>query len=112
MVVTPKVSMAGPMILRGSTEPGRVKSISGMTAVMPRAGAKRAKSGKVGRSISPGLDAVELAQRLHLGGEVAVGVDRPLGRAGAAAGEEDRGDVVAFGRRQAERALSAGCAAR
>ena len=53
MLVTPKFSTASK-IFTGSTSAGRVKSMSGMMAVMPSAGANSAKSGKVGRSISPG----------------------------------------------------------
>ena len=41
-----------------------------------------------------GLDAVESAQHLDLGGEDAVRVDDALGDAGAAAGEQDRGRLV------------------
>ena len=51
--VGPKSSMASKS-LSGSTRAGRVGSISGTMAVIPSAGAKRAKRGKVQRSISPG----------------------------------------------------------
>ena len=91
--VTPKASIASK-ILVGSTCPGRVASISGMIAVIPSAGANRANSGKVQRSISPGCDPVEVAEDRHLRGEDRVGVDRPLGRSRAAAGEEDRRGLV------------------
>ena len=53
MLVTPYLWMA-VRIFSGSTFAGRVGSISGMTALMPSAGSKRANSGKVGRSTSPG----------------------------------------------------------
>ena len=53
MLVTPCLSTAS-MMLSGFALAGRVGSISGITAVMPRAGSKRANNGKVGRSISPG----------------------------------------------------------
>ncbi len=53
MLVTPKSSIASRIFV-GSTCPGRVASISGMIAVMPIAGANRANSGNVQRSISSG----------------------------------------------------------
>ena len=74
--------------------PGASDPCRGSTVVIPSAGSKSAKSGKVGRSISPGLDVVHAPDRLDLRGEVAVRVDGALGRAGAAAGEEDGGEVV------------------
>ncbi len=53
IVVTPwsRIAIA---IFRGSARAGREGSMSGTTVVIPRAGSKSAKSGKVGRSISPG----------------------------------------------------------
>ena len=54
-VRTAQASIADRYWPTGSAEPGRLKSISGITAVMPRAGSKRAKRGKVGRSSSPGF---------------------------------------------------------
>ena len=50
-----------------------------MIAVIPSAGPNRAKSGKVDRSISPGSICVQSRDRIHLGAEDRVGVDRPLG---------------------------------
>ena len=52
MLVTPW-SLTAAIIFTGSTCAGRVGSMSGMTDVIPKAGSKRAKSGKVARSISP-----------------------------------------------------------
>ena len=53
MFVTPKSSMASKIFV-GLTRAGCVGSMSGTIAVMPRAGANRANSGNVQRSISPG----------------------------------------------------------
>jgi hypothetical protein len=51
MLVTPWLRIAS-MMRRGLTWAGRVGSMSGITAVTPRAGQKRANRGKVDRSIS------------------------------------------------------------
>ena len=52
-LVGPKSSMAWNS-LSGLTRAGRVGSMSGTIDVIPSAGAKSAKRGKVQRSISPG----------------------------------------------------------
>lgn len=53
MLVAPWSSMAATSFA-GSAFAGREASISGMRVVIPSAGLKRAKSGKVARSTSPG----------------------------------------------------------
>ncbi len=84
------------MIFTGSTEPGRVKSISGNDGGHAERRGEKGEEREGGEIDLARLDAVNLAQCLHLGGEVAVAVDGALGRAGAAAGEEDGGHLVAL----------------
>ena len=91
--VTPNCSICATAF-RGSILAGRVGFMSGTTHVMPSAGPNRANSGNVQKIDFAGLDAVDLLQHFDLRGEDAVRVDDPLGDAGAAAGEEDRGRLV------------------
>ena len=57
-----------------------------------------------GRQIDfAGADVVEIAQHLHLRGEIAVAVDGPFRYAGAAAGKENGGGLLRIGRRQGVR---------
>ncbi len=78
----------------GRRRAGRVGSMSGITAVMPSAGSKSAKGGKVGRSISPGSIRPRPRIASTWASEVPVSVDDALGRSGAAAREQDRRHVL------------------
>ncbi len=67
-------------------------------AVIPKAGANKAKSGNVQRSISPGFDLEEFPDSFHLRVEDPVSVHGALGRPGASTGEEDRRRPIRVGR--------------
>ena len=74
----------------GTTFAGRVGSMRGTTVVIPSAGPNRANSGNVARLTSPGPQPVEVAHEVGLGEQPLRVVLDALGRAGAAAREQDR----------------------
>ena len=86
----------------GSTVAGREKSMSRQDGRHAHRSVEKPEQRETGHVDFARLDAVEIADFSHLAIEVAVAVKHALGRAGAAAGEDDGGGIVGGGLWQIE----------